>query len=126
MKPEYRKKKLEEQIRNLIFEALRRLKEPEVENFKDFVVVSRVELSKDKRYADIFISYIGNSEMREKAVKFMKDRKGYFRTFVAKNTRLYVAPEIRFYEDKGIETSIRINKLLDEISSKKHEKESDN
>ncbi|MBO8160308.1 MAG: 30S ribosome-binding factor RbfA [Thermosipho sp. (in: Bacteria)] len=119
MKPDYRNKKIEAHIRNLIAEALKKIKQPEFDEIKDFTIISRVEISKDKRYADVFVSYIGNDEMRKKAVELMKNFKGYFRTYVAKNTRLYVAPELRFIEDKGIEASVKINKLLDEISKEK-------
>ncbi|SHH20249.1 30S ribosome-binding factor RbfA [Thermosipho atlanticus] len=125
MRPEYRNKKIEAHIRNLIAEALQKIKEPDFDEIKDFIIVSRVEISKDKRYADVYISYIGNDEMRKKAVDMMKEYKGYFRTYVAKNTRLYVAPELRFIEDKGIEASVKINKLLDEISQNEKNK-SDN
>jgi ribosome-binding factor A len=59
-------------------------------------------------------------------VELLEKYKGYFRTFVAKNVRLYTAPELRFKEDKGIEESVRINKLLDEIMSKEDENGSDN
>ncbi|MDK2886098.1 MAG: ribosome-binding factor [Thermosipho sp. (in: thermotogales)] len=123
MKPEYRNKKIEAHIRNLISEALQKIKEPEFDPVRNFITVSRVEISKDKRYADVYISYLGDSETRKKVVELMQKYKGYFRTYVAKNTRLYVAPELRFKEDKGIEASVKINKLLDEISKNENHEE---
>jgi ribosome-binding factor A len=123
MRPEYRNKKIEAHIRNLISEALQKIKQPEFDEVRNLITVSRVEISKDKRYADIYISYIGDSETRQKVVELMQKFKGYFRTYVAKNTRLYVAPELRFKEDKGIEASVKMNKLLDEILKKEQEDE---
>jgi len=123
MRPEYRNKKIEAYIRNLISEALQKIKEPEFDEVRNFITVSRVEISKDKRYADVYISYIGDSKTRQKVVELMKKFKGYFRTYVAKNTRLYVAPELRFKEDKGIEASVKMNKLLDEILKKEQQDE---
>ena len=95
MKPEYRNKKIEAHIRNLIAEAIQKIKEPEFDSIRDYIIISRVLISKDKRYADVFVSAIGDSEKRKKAVNLLENFKGYFRTYVAKNIRLYVAPELR-------------------------------
>lgn len=71
-----------------------------------------MELSKDKRYADVYVSFLGTPEERKETVEILNRAKGFFRTFIAKNLRLYVAPEIRFYEDKGIEASVKVHQLL--------------
>ena len=113
MNPMYRKSMLESEIQKLISEAISMMRDPRVK--KEFVTVSRVELSKDKRYADIYISYLGSPEERKEIVEIFNKAKGFFRTHVAKNLRIYVAPEIRFYEDKGIESSVRVNQLLKEL-----------
>ena len=48
-------------------------------------------------------------------MELLNKAKGFFRTYVAKNLRLFTAPEIRFYEDKGIESSVRVNQLLNQM-----------
>jgi len=111
--PMYRRSMLESEIQKLISEAVSMMRDPRVK--KEFVTVSRVELSKDKRYADVYISYLGSEEERKEIVEIFNKAKGYFRTHVAKNLRLYVAPEIRFHEDKGIESSVRVHQLLNEL-----------
>ncbi len=113
MNPMYRRSMLESEIQKLISEAVSMMRDPRVK--KEFVTVSRVELSKDKRYADVYISYLGSEEERKEIVEIFNKAKGYFRTHVAKNLRLYVAPEIRFHEDKGIESSVRVHQLLNEL-----------
>nr|2KZF_A Chain A, Ribosome-binding factor A [Thermotoga maritima] len=105
MNPAYRKAMLESEIQKLLMEALQQLRDPRLK--KDFVTFSRVELSKDKRYADVYVSFLGTPEERKETVEILNRAKGFFRTFIAKNLRLYVAPEIRFYEDKGIEASVK-------------------
>ncbi|MCD6268386.1 MAG: ribosome-binding factor A, partial [Thermotogaceae bacterium] len=52
---------------------------------------------------------------KEKVIEILGHAKGYFRTYVAKNLKLFTAPEIRFREDKGIESSVRVHKLLVEM-----------
>ncbi|KAF2959673.1 30S ribosome-binding factor RbfA [Thermotoga sp. 38H-to] len=110
MNPAYRKAMLESEIQKLLTEALQQLRDPRLK--KDFVTFSRVELSKDKRYADVYVSFLGTPEERKETVEILNRAKGFFRTFIAKNLRLYVAPEIRFYEDKGIEASVKVHQLL--------------
>uniref|UniRef100_A0A7C4GDF8 Ribosome-binding factor A n=1 Tax=Fervidobacterium thailandense TaxID=1008305 RepID=A0A7C4GDF8_9BACT len=124
MKQEYKLKMLESEIRKVISEALLEIKDENLENIKSLITISRVEISKDKRYADVFVSFLGDELKRKEIVKYLEGKKGYFRTYVAKNIRMYTAPEIRFKEDKGLEATVRIGQLLDSI--KESEKSSDN
>ncbi|ANQ54351.1 ribosome-binding factor A [Thermosipho sp. 1063] len=125
MNPEYRNMKIENRIRELISEGLRKIKVPEFDAIRSYIVISRVIISKDKKYADVYVSYIGSAEDRKKAVELLVKYKGFFRKYVAKNLRIYTTPELRFKEDIGIEESVKINKLLDEISSKNNKDISD-
>ncbi len=113
MHPLYRKAMIESEIQKLLVEALQEMKDPRLK--KEFVTFSRVELSKDRRYADVYVSFLGTPEERQKTVELLNKAKGFFRTYVAKNLRLYVTPEIRFYEDKGIESSVRVHQLLNQL-----------
>ncbi len=113
MNPVYRKSMLESEIQKLISEAVAGMKDPRVR--REFVTVSRVKLSKDKRYADVYISYLGSEEDRKNVIDLFEKAKGYFRSYVAKNLRIYTAPEIRFHEDRGIESSVRVQQLLKEM-----------
>ena len=113
MNPEYRKSMLESEIPKRLSEAVSLLRDPRIK--KEFITISRVELSKDKRYADIYVSFLGSAEERKETVELLNHAKGFFRTYLAKNLRIYTAPEVRFHEDKGIESSVRVNKLLNEL-----------
>lgn len=118
MKQEYKLKMLESELRKVLAEALMEMKDPNIEPLKSLITISRVEVSKDKRYADVYVSVFGDESERKKIISYLEEKKGYFRTFVAKNIRMYVAPEIRFIEDKGIEATVRIGKLLDSLKEK--------
>ncbi|HQI10194.1 MAG TPA: 30S ribosome-binding factor RbfA [Fervidobacterium sp.] len=124
MKQEYKLKMLESEIRKVMSEALMAMKDNYIEPMKSLITISRVEISKDKRYADIFVSVLGNDEKRKEVLDYFEEKKGYFRSYVAKNIRMYIAPEIRFKEDRGIEATVRIGQLLDSI--KENQKSSDN
>ncbi len=87
--------------------------------------IVRVELSKDKRFATIYVSAIGNELEKNKLVEKLNEDKGIFRTAIAKNIRLFKAPEIRFKEDKGIEATLRVAQLLEQIEKEKDDAETD-
>jgi ribosome-binding factor A len=124
MKQEYKLKMLESELRKVLAQALMEMKDPYIDTVRSLITFSRVEVSKDKRYADIFVSVLGDENKRKEVVEYLESKKGYFRTYVAKNIRMYVAPELRFKEDKGIEATVRIAQLLDSIKEK--EKSDDN
>jgi len=119
MKQEYKLKMLESELRKVLSEALMEMKDEYIDNAKSLITFSRVEVSKDKRYADIYISVLGDDNKRKEILEYIESKKGYFRTFVAKNIRMYIAPELRFKDDRGIEATVRIGQLLDSIKENK-------
>jgi len=84
VKQEYKLKMLESEIRKVMSEALMAMKDAYIESMKSLITISRVEISKDKRYADIFVSVLGNDEKRKEVLDYFEEKKGYFRSYVAK------------------------------------------
>ncbi|MDK2944072.1 30S ribosome-binding factor RbfA [Mesotoga sp. H07.pep.5.3] len=113
MASSYRKEMLESEIKKVLTVAL-----SSYTSYNDslgMVSIVRVELTKDKRFATVFVSLMGPDESKKKLVKRLNEDKGIFRTAIAKNIRLFKAPEIRFKEDIGIEASLRVAQLLKKI-----------
>jgi len=117
----YRKEMLESEILKLLSEALTEMKDPRIE--KEKISFTRVLLSNDKRFADVFVSVLGKEEDIDKTLEILEKAKGFFKGYIGKNIRIYTIPEIRFKKDRGIERSIRIQQILEEI--KKGEKSED-
>ncbi|AFK06571.1 ribosome-binding factor A [Mesotoga sp. HF07.pep.5.2.highcov] len=113
MASSYRKEMLESEIKKVLTVTL-----SSYTSYNDslgMVSIVRVELTKDKRFATVFVSLMGPDESKKKLVKRLNEDKGIFRTAIAKNIRLFKAPEIRFKEDIGIEASLRVAQLLEKI-----------
>ncbi|HPJ31711.1 30S ribosome-binding factor RbfA [Mesotoga prima] len=113
MASSYRKEMLESEIKKVLTVTL-----SSYTSYNDslgMVSIVRVELTKDKRFATVFVSLMGPDESKKKLVKRLNEDKGIFRTAIAKNIRLFKAPEIRFKEDIGIEASLRVAQLLKKI-----------
>lgn len=90
---------------------LKRLKDPRI----GFVSVVKVEVSKDLAVAKVFVSVLGTDEAKEKTMEGLRSAQGLVRSEVSKALGIRHAPEIQFVLDEGIEHSIRVSKLLEEI-----------
>lgn len=112
----FRKEMIESDILKIMSDALRELKDEDLP--KERISFTRVHLSKDKRYADLYISVFvpqGDQDDQEKLFQRIEKFKGFFRKFLARNTRMYTVPELRMILDKGIEQSVKMQKLLDSL-----------
>ncbi|RLL86725.1 30S ribosome-binding factor RbfA [Mesotoga sp. BH458_6_3_2_1] len=123
MASSYRKEMLESEILKVLTVALSSYTS-EKESLGMASIV-RVELTKDKRFATVYVSLMGPDDKKKKLVEKLNEDKGFFRTAIAKNIRLFKAPEIRFKEDTGIEASLRVAKLLEQIEKEKNNTENE-
>ncbi len=123
MASSYRKEMLESEIKKVLTVALSSYTS-EKESLGMASIV-RVELTKDKRFATVYVSLMGPDDKKKKLVEKLNEDKGFFRTAIAKNIRLFKAPEIRFKEDTGIEASLRVAKLLEQIEKEKNNTENE-
>jgi ribosome-binding factor A len=109
----YRREMMEAEIMRVISEAVRNMKDPRLEGI---VSVTRVELSKDLRYAKVYISVFEKDEAKRKEVfDVIEKAKGYLKTKVAKNIRTFKAPELTLINDKGIEGAFELEKIFKKI-----------
>ncbi|WP_129408477.1 30S ribosome-binding factor RbfA [Marinitoga lauensis] len=112
MAKEFRREMIESEILKLINMNISNLRDPRIQN--KIISATRVELSRDKSYADVYVSVL-NGDIDE-IINVLTKAKGFFKNVISKNIRMYKIPEIRFHKDLGIEESIKIHKLLNEIS----------
>ncbi len=116
--PGYRKERIEEQIKQVIGEALlKEVKDPRI----GFVTISSVKLSKDKSVADIGVSIIGSESEKRKSMMGMASASSFLQHVIATEMNLRITPKIRFHLDTSIEESVRMDGLIDSISKKNQE-----
>ena len=68
---------------------------------------------------------VTSDEERKEMLEILERAKGYLRSYIAKNLRIYTTPEIRLHEDKGIESSVRIQKILNDLGFDDSEEKDD-
>ncbi len=89
------------------------LKDPRI----GLVTVMDTEVSKDLRYAKMFVSVIGSKEEQEEAVKALEHALGFIRREVAQRVKLRYAPEIRIVYDETAERAANVIGLLNSLNT---------
>ena len=105
--------RLSEEIRKIISEVIQNgIKDPRVPML---TTVTRVEVTRDLRYAKAYISVFGSKEEKVKCVEGLKSAAGYIRREVGSKIKVRYTPEILFEIDESLEHGLHINKILSDI-----------
>ncbi len=104
--------RISEEVKREISNIIRNeLKDPRL---PDMVSIVSCNVTKDLRYAKVFISVLGADEEKKNAINALKSAAGFIRRELGHRVQLRYTPEIHFELDTSIEHGIYINKLLDD------------
>src|SRR5690242_11251450 len=107
-----RQEKIQAQLVHEISEIIQRdLRDPRI----GFVTLTGADISRDLRYAKIFVSVLGDDEARRQSLKALNNAVGLLRGEFARRAHLRVAPELEFRFDEGIARGQRIFELLHSV-----------
>lgn len=84
-----------------------------------FVSVMDVRMSKDLRYANVYVSLYGSERERKGSLIGLKNSAPWFRREVGKHLRLRHIPEIRFFPDDTLDKVYHLAEVLDHISEER-------
>ena len=98
---------VKKEVSNIIHNTL---KDPRLPSL---VSVLKVNLTKDLRYAKVFISVLGNAEEKSNCLKALKSAAGFIRREVGHNINIRYSPELTFVIDESIEQGIYLTRLID-------------
>ena len=87
------------------------------------VSVVKVETTQDLKFCKVYISVLGSDEEAESTMEALKSGEGFIRRLVAERVNLRLTPKLIFKHDDSLEYSIRMSKLIDEISAKGEDKD---
>ena len=93
-----------------------------------FVTFSRVEISKDLKFARIYYTALGTDKEKSDCRNALKRSRAFIQSRIGQRLGLRHTPEISFIFDKGLEHSLKINDLIKKIQREReeHEKVSEN
>ena len=120
LRPERVQEALRQEISRVV---LKEIKDPRI----GFLTITKVDLTKDLRYAKVYFSVLGGAKEKALALKGLNSAKGYIKGMVADRISLRLVPEISFRIDESIEHTEEIYDLLKKIktTAKKGEGELD-
>jgi len=91
-----------------------------------FVSITKVDVSKDLRNANVFFSVLGESSQIEEAQKALFSAKGRIKAIIGKEINLRYTPELTFRYDEAMQYSERIEQTLREIRDEHIKNDKDN
>lgn len=80
-----------------------------------FVTVTAVDVTRDLRHANVFVSLMGDEADKKKTVEGLASVATHLRSKLGKSLRLRSAPEIHFKADESVARASRIESLLAQI-----------
>jgi ribosome-binding factor A len=106
----YRANRLAGEIQRVVTDLLQTgLKDPRINRLTS---ITAVDVSKDRRYAKIYVSVLGSEDEQQKTLEGLQSASGFIRSELGKQIRLRYHPEILFVLDKSIQQSFKIDKML--------------
>lgn len=100
-------------IRNVLSEMLRELKDPRVSHLLSIV---KIDVSGDLSYATVYVSAVEGYEATKESVKGLKNAAGYLRRELGNRMSLRKVPQLRFVADDSIERSAHISGIINSFS----------
>ncbi len=121
MMSENRVRRVAEQVKKDISQIIgSEMKDPRVAGITS---VTDVQLSRDLRYASVYVSIYGSEEEKEETLQTLMKASGFIRSEIGKRIRLRYTPEVNFLMDNSIEYGAHIENV---IKSLKKEENNDN
>ncbi len=115
-----RPERVAEQIRMDVARILQNdMKDPRLA----LVTCTRVDLTRDLRYAKIYVSVLAEGSEQEQTLKVLEGATRYVRRRLTERIGLRVSPEIRFIFDPSVEYGIRLEELIEKTKEQSPEED---
>lgn len=92
------------------------LKDPRL---PQMISVISADVTRDLRYAKIYVSILGSEQEEEDGIKGLKSASGFIRREIGHRLKLRYTPELLFELDHSIERGVYITKLINDTMSDK-------
>ena len=86
-----------------------------------FITITKVDLTKDLRYARVYFSVLGEHKDKLLALKGLNSAKGYIKGILSDKIKLRFMPDIEFKIDESLEHTKHIFELLDKLKKERRD-----
>jgi len=104
-------KALKKEINNIIY---RKINDPRIK----FVTITRIKVSPDLKYADIFVTIFNDEAQQKNTLKGLKSATRFIRGELGKDLKLRFVPKIEFKIDEDLEYQYKLLKIITEVHEK--------
>jgi ribosome-binding factor A len=106
-------RRVDEAVREVLSDAIAKdLQDPRV----GFVTVTGVKTSPDLRHARVFVSVLGDEQVRSDSLDGLRSAHGFLQGRVAAELRLKHTPMLEFDYDESVDRAMRLSRLMEEGS----------
>lgn len=106
--------RISEEVRKVVSDLiLNRLNDPRI---NPMTSVTKVEVTRDLSFANIYISVLGDDKQKEDTIAGLNNAKGFIRKEIGSRVDLRAVPDPIFKLDESIENAIKMNKLIEELT----------
>ena len=100
-------------LREVISEVIRNdVHNPHV---NQFTTVMSVDITKDLRYAKVYISVIGTPQEKEKTILALQSAAGFIAIYASRKVVMRYFPELTFKLDTSVENQMNIDDILAKV-----------
>ena len=108
-----REEKVNTELKRELSVLLRDIKDPRIPIMTS---VMKTEVTKDLKFAKIYVSVMGNDEQKKNALKGLKSASSFLRREISRRLNLRITPELNFVIDDSIEYGNHILDVINKIS----------
>lgn len=111
---EKRINRISEEVKKVVSDLIQNeIKDPRISGMPS---VNKVSVTKDLRFAKIYISVLGSEEDKESTIEGLQNAKGFVRKEIGNRINLRYVPEPIFLLDESIEQALYMSKLIEEVN----------
>ncbi|MEN6512049.1 MAG: 30S ribosome-binding factor RbfA [Chloroherpetonaceae bacterium] len=114
----HRSERIGKEIRKIVSDEIQRAT---FELGNGIVSVSSVVVSKDFSNAKIYISSYNSNLTPLEIIKYLNINKNHFKQLIAKNMRLRIVPDIKFFMDDTLDEMEHIQSLIKKVEESDNE-----
>ena len=103
-------RQIQEEIGALIVEQ--KVKDPRVD---PFLSITRVEVSRDLSFADVYVSSFETEKRLERGVAGLTSAAGFIQSMLNAKMRIRMTPKLRFHVDQSIREGFDLVKKIEEL-----------
>lgn len=114
-----------QRLNSLLKEVISDVIHSEVKNphLPQLITITHVEITKDLRYAKVYVSIIGEENEKMAAIDALQSASGFIGVHASKQVVMRYFPELKFILDDTVDQQTRIDQLLSDLQAEREERE---